>query len=143
MALTLAAISGRSWPCQVEPPSWVPNTWPLRVQKYTLLRRTVVYGDAEGGAGRLDALVKPAPAVAAVRGAKDATLFAAEVQADTGVKSAGVVGRDLYATGVADVGVILELEVVPGLAAVAGAPHASPVGDEHGLVDANGYAVQV
>ena len=35
MALTLAAISGRSWPCQVEPPSWVPNTWPLRVQKYT------------------------------------------------------------------------------------------------------------
>ncbi len=33
MALTLAAMPGRSWPCQVEPPSWVPKTWPLRVQK--------------------------------------------------------------------------------------------------------------
>ena len=35
MALMLTAISGRTCSFQELPPSWVPKTWPLRVQKYT------------------------------------------------------------------------------------------------------------
>ena len=79
------------------------------------LRVAFVDRDSEGGAGRLDALVEAAPGLTSVGGAENAALFAAEVKADAGIQRAGVVGGNLDAAGVADVGEVLELEVVPGL----------------------------
>ena len=76
-----------------------------------LLRVAVIHGNAESRACWYDSLVKSAPGLASIGGAQHTALLAAEVQADAGVQGAGVVGSDLDAAGVADVGEVFELEI--------------------------------